>query len=85
MKSKKPLSDKELEAFEATRNIGAELLKSVRQMKAGKGCVVLSPVISARKNSACRKPSLPACWGSRFAHCKNGSKGACNRAAQQKH
>ncbi len=51
MKSKKPLSDKELEAFEATRNIGTELLASVRQMKAGKGSVVLSPVISARKKS----------------------------------
>jgi len=49
MKSKKPLSDKELDAFEATRNIGTELLKSVRQMKAGKGRVILSPVISARK------------------------------------
>lgn len=51
MKSKKPLSDKELAAFEATRNLGTELLASVRQMKSGKGRVVLSPVISARKNS----------------------------------
>ena len=51
MKSKKPLTDKELAAFEATRNLGAELLASVRQMKAGKGSVVLSPVISARKKS----------------------------------
>lgn len=51
MKSKKTLSDKELEAFEASRNLGAELLESVRQMKAGKGRVVLSPVISARKKS----------------------------------
>lgn len=51
MKSKKPLSDKELEAFEASRDLGKELLKSVRQMTAGKGRVVLSPVISARKKS----------------------------------
>lgn len=51
MKSKKPLSDKKLEAFEASRDLGAELLKSVRQMRAGKGRVVLSPVISARKKS----------------------------------
>ena len=51
MKSKKPLSDKELEAFEATRDMGKELLKSVRQMTARKGHVVLSPVISARKKS----------------------------------
>lgn len=51
MKSKKPLSDKELEAFEASRDMGKELLKSVRQMVAKKGRVVLSPVISARKKS----------------------------------
>ena len=51
MKLKKPLSDKELEACEASRDMGKELLKSVRQMVAKKGRVVLSPVISARKNS----------------------------------
>ncbi len=51
MKSKKPLSDKELEAFEASSDMGASLLKSARQMVAGKGRVVLSPVISARKKS----------------------------------
>jgi putative transcriptional regulator len=51
MKSKKPLSDKELEKFEASRNIGDELLKSVRQMVRGKGRVVWSPVISARRKS----------------------------------
>jgi putative transcriptional regulator len=51
MKSKRPLTDKELEAWKSSRDIGAELLKSVRQMIAGKGRVVLSPVISARKKS----------------------------------
>lgn len=51
MKSKRTLTDKELEAWEANRNIGKELLISVRQMMAGKGRVVLSPVISARKKS----------------------------------
>ena len=51
MKSKKPLTDKELEAWEAGRDLNAELLASVRQMSAGKGHVVLSPVISARKKS----------------------------------
>lgn len=52
MKPKKPLSDKELEAFEASRDMCNELLKSVRQMIIRKGHVVLSPVISARKKSA---------------------------------
>jgi putative transcriptional regulator len=51
MKSKKPLTDKELEELEKNRYLGAELLESVRQMKAGKGRVVMSPVISARKKS----------------------------------
>lgn len=48
MKSKKPLTDEELKAWENSRDLGAELLESVRQMKAGKGRVVMSPVISAR-------------------------------------
>ena len=51
MKLKKPLSDKELEAFESSRDMGKALLKSARQMVAGKGKVVLSPVISARTKS----------------------------------
>ncbi len=51
MKSKKPLTDKELEELENNRDLGTELLESVRQMKAGKGRVVMSPVISARKKS----------------------------------
>lgn len=63
MKSKKPLSDKELEAFEATRNIGVELLKSVRQMKAGKGRVVMSPVISARKKSGMSQAEFASLLG----------------------
>ena len=51
MKSKKPLTEKELEAWENSRDLEAELLESVRQMKAGKGRVVMSPVISARKKT----------------------------------
>ena len=51
MKSKKPLTDKELEAWENSRDLEAELLESVRQMKAGKGHAVMSPAISARKKS----------------------------------
>jgi putative transcriptional regulator len=51
MKLTKPLTDKALEEWERNRYFGAELLESVRQMKAGKGHVVMSPVISARKKS----------------------------------
>ena len=46
-----PMTEKELRKRDAQRDLGAELLQSVRQMVAGKGRVVMSPVISARKKS----------------------------------
>lgn len=52
MPSKKPLSDAELEAWESSRNIGAELEQSVREMLAGNGAVVpVSPVVAVRIKS----------------------------------
>lgn len=48
---KKPMSDAQLAAWEAGRDLEAELLESVRQMKRGEGTVVYSPVIAARQNS----------------------------------
>lgn len=42
MKSK-PLTDKQLKAWESKKNMKAELLESIRQMTEGKGRVVLSP------------------------------------------
>ncbi len=52
MPSKKPLSDKELEAWESSRDIAAELKQSVREMLAGQGTEVpVSPVVSARMKS----------------------------------
>ena len=47
----KPLTDKQLRVHEATRNLAAELLESVRQMKAGKTQVVLSPAVEARERT----------------------------------
>ena len=46
-KSRK-LSERDLEALEAKRDIGAEILQSVKDMKAGRGKVVLSPAVQAR-------------------------------------
>ena len=50
-----PLTEKQLIKRDTKRDIGAELLKSVREMKAGKGRVVariaVSPVIEARTKS----------------------------------
>lgn len=50
-----PLPPKELAAYEASRDLGAELLQSIREMKAGKLSVVHSPAAEARI-----KPSTPA-------------------------
>ena len=47
----KPLTKAELAAYEAKRDLAAELLQSVREMKAGHVHVVSSPVIQARKNT----------------------------------
>ena len=45
----KPLSDAELEAYEAERDIGADLVAAILEMKAGKGKLVFSPAIEAHK------------------------------------
>ncbi len=47
----KRLTAAEIDAFEAKRDIGEELLQSIRDMKAGKGHVVLSPAIEARSRT----------------------------------
>ena len=47
----KPLSAAKLRAYEAKRDLAAELLESVKQMKAGKTQVVLSPAAEARERT----------------------------------
>ena len=44
-------TEKQLRAFNAKRDLAAELLESVQQMKAGKTHVVLSPAIEARERT----------------------------------
>jgi hypothetical protein len=44
-------TENELEAFEVRRDIGAEVVQSLREAEAGKTRVVYSPVIAARHNS----------------------------------
>jgi len=53
----KPLSDKQLRGHEATRDLAAGLLESVRQMKAGKTPAVLSPAVEARERALQRAVS----------------------------
>ena len=53
----KPLTNAELEAYEAQRDLAAELLQSVREMKAGKTEVVLSLAVEARKRTGLSQQS----------------------------
>ncbi len=46
-----PMTETELQKRVAQRDLGAELLESVRQMAARKGRIVMSSVISARKKT----------------------------------
>ena len=47
----KPLTAAQLSAYEAKRDLAAELLESVQQMKAWKTQVVSSPAIEARERT----------------------------------
>ncbi len=47
----KPMTDAQLRAYESKRDLAAELLKSVQQMKAGKTKVVHSPATEARERT----------------------------------
>jgi putative transcriptional regulator len=57
------LTETEIEAFEATRDIGEELLQSVQDMKAGKGKVVFSPAIEARSMTGLSQSQFAALLG----------------------
>jgi len=59
----KPLTDTQLRAFEATRDLAADLLESVRQMKAGKTTVVRSPAIEARERTGLSQSQFAALLG----------------------
>jgi len=59
----KPLERAELAAYEATRDLAAELLQSVREMKAGHVQLVSSPVIEARKNTGLSQSQFAALLG----------------------
>jgi putative transcriptional regulator len=59
----KPLTDVELTAYEAKRDLAAELLQSVREMKAGQVRVVASPVIEARNRTGLSQSQFAALMG----------------------
>lgn len=59
----KPLADKELSAYEADRDLAAELLEAVQQMKAGQVHVALSSAIEARKKTGLSQSQFAALLG----------------------
>jgi putative transcriptional regulator len=59
----KPLTERELAEYESKRDLAADLLQSVREMKAGKVQVVSSPVIEARKNTGLSQSQFAALLG----------------------
>ena len=59
----KPLSKAQLAAYEAKRDLAAELLQSVREMKAGRTRVVSSPVIEARQKTGLSQSQFAALLG----------------------
>jgi putative transcriptional regulator len=59
----KPLSKAALAAYEAKRDLAAELLQAVHEMKAGQVQVVSSPVIEARKKTGLSQSQFAALMG----------------------
>jgi len=59
----KRLTRAELASYEAKRDLAADLLQSVRQMKAGEVQVVTSPVIEARRKTALSQSQFAALLG----------------------
>ena len=58
-----PLTDAELTAYEAKRDLAAELLESVREMKAGEREVVLSLAVEARGRTGLSQSQFAALLG----------------------
>lgn len=59
----KPLTDAQLKTYESKRDLAGELLESVRQMKAGKTQVVLSPAVEARERTGMSQSQFAALLG----------------------
>jgi len=59
----KPLSAKELTAFEASRDVGAELLASIKEMRAGKLHIAYSPAAEAREKTGLSQSQFAALLG----------------------
>jgi hypothetical protein len=77
------MTETELQKRDAQCDLGAELLKSVRQMAARKRpCRHVIRHIRTKKNPRCRKLSLPSCLVCLCETRKIGNKGDASPAAQ---
>lgn len=63
MPQKKPMSDAELAAFEASQDFDALLAQSAREMGAGKTRKVYTPVVAARENAGLSQAGFAALLG----------------------
>jgi putative transcriptional regulator len=59
----RPLTDSEITAYEAKRDLAAKLLQSIREMKAGKTEVVLSLAVEARQRTGLSQSRFAALLG----------------------
>jgi putative transcriptional regulator len=59
----KPLTDAALESYEAQRDLAADLLQSIQEMKAGQVKVVSSPVSEARRKTGLSQSQFATLMG----------------------
>ena len=59
----KPQSPRQLAEFEAGRDLGAELMQSIREMKAGRVRVVHTPATAARLDTGLSRTGFAALCG----------------------
>ena len=59
----KPLNAEELAAYESERDLAADLLQAVQEMRAGQLHVVTSPVIDARRKTGLSQSQFAALLG----------------------
>ena len=59
----KPLTKAQLAAYEAKRDLAAELLQSVKEMRTGQTRVAFSPVVEARERTGLSQSQFAALLG----------------------
>ncbi len=77
MPSKKmPLNESELAAYEATRDVGADILQAIHEMNAGEVHLVLSPIEQARSSAGLSEQQFARILGVSVATLQEWERGA---------